>query len=229
MGGAAGRVRHCHSGTKAARQGKAAYPTNVVTGKRFREDSLDESGWTATNSRSRLTISRTVKKFRASLSQVKQAPSETSKSGRIWSECKWSSDKRGGNGRRFLEEVSLDSGRGGPCPRRGECVSGVVVGMCTLHAPRASCAAVLIRQAFISPRPAHTSHICASREAQGGGVSTRVSDGRRPRLRSHASLSSFPHPPLPSCDVLCSSCARFPAGSGRPVALCCIVSCVLVE
>ena len=107
LGGAAGRVRHCHSGTKAARQGKAAYPTNVVTGKRFRSTLLDESGWDATNSRSRLTISRTVKKFRARLSQVKQAPSETSKSGRIWSECKWSSDKRGGNGRRFLEEVSL--------------------------------------------------------------------------------------------------------------------------
>ena len=36
LGGAAGRVCHCHSGTKAARQGKAAYPTNVATGKRFR-------------------------------------------------------------------------------------------------------------------------------------------------------------------------------------------------
>ena len=107
MGGAAGRVRHCHSGTEAARQGRAAYPTNVVTGKRFREDSLDESGWDATNSRSRLTISRTVKKLRTELGQVKQAPSETSKSGRICSECKWSSDKRGGNGRRFHDQVKL--------------------------------------------------------------------------------------------------------------------------
>ena len=107
FGRAAGRVRHCHSGTEAARQGKAAYPTNVVTGKRFRGSELHESGWDATNSRSRLTISRTVKTFRTPTRQVKQAPSETSKSGRIWSECKWSSDKRGGNGRRFLEEVSL--------------------------------------------------------------------------------------------------------------------------
>jgi len=105
LGGAAGRVRHCHSGTKAARQGKAAYPTNVVTGKRFRGSELHESGWDATNSRSRLTISRTVKTFRTPTRQVKQAPSETSKSGRICSECKWSSDKRGGNGQRFLEEV----------------------------------------------------------------------------------------------------------------------------
>ena len=64
FGRAAGRVRHCHSGTEAARQGKAAYPTNVVTGKRFRGSALVESGWTATNSRSRLTISRTVKTFR---------------------------------------------------------------------------------------------------------------------------------------------------------------------
>ena len=106
FGRAAGRVRHCHSGTKAARQGRAAYPTNVVTGKRFREAPLDESGWDATNSRSRLTISRTVKKFRTELGQVKQAPSETSKSGRVCSECKWSSDKRGGNDRRFHKEVS---------------------------------------------------------------------------------------------------------------------------
>ena len=103
----AGRVRHCHSGTEAARQGKAAYPTNVVTGKRFRGSVLVESGWTATNSRSRLTISRTVKTFRTPTRQVKQAPSETSKSGRIWSECTWSSDKRGGNGHRFHDQVSL--------------------------------------------------------------------------------------------------------------------------
>ena len=107
FGRAAGRVRHCHSGTEAARQGKAAYPTNVVTGKRFRGSALVESGWTATNSRSRLTISRTVKTFRTQTRQVKQAPSETSKSGRIWSECKWSSDKRGGNDRRFHDQVSL--------------------------------------------------------------------------------------------------------------------------
>ena len=64
FGGAAGRVRHCHSGTEAARQGKAATPTNVVTGKRFRSATLDECDRIASNSRSRLTISETVKKFR---------------------------------------------------------------------------------------------------------------------------------------------------------------------
>ena len=121
FGRAAGRVRHCHSGTEAARQGKAAYPTNVVTGKRLRGSVLVESGWTATNSLSRLTISRTVKTFRTPTRQVKQAPSETSKSGRIWSECKWSSDKRGGNGRRFLEEVACSDGQPtvDPCSPQG--------------------------------------------------------------------------------------------------------------